>query len=488
MDELTERSGPPTETAAEKSKRLLLEKSRQELVNKTKEAFKVFAPMSTFLGFVGDIIKPLAPILHYVAAFFIMTTIVLGIMLLVDRKRGTTRKLTQYLPHSVILAVVLMVFSAMGFGHKEGFFGTNFDVVHQFQVNVLNVEPAPTEKPATPEAAPFTDNSANTVNISLLDRRLDDIRERISLQQLVAEPAGVIDHLVNAGIYYNTGNLGKAEAMLEHVLKAGYVKLDLCYRYYEVLFANLDGDESAITRRLDSLGFSGNEMMKVAALDFMHKGVNYFRELEKAGIGDPLLRALSENKKARSLIADSHNYWLYQPYLVARWIPDWNSNDAALGRNIIKAKKYFFDYPAAYRQYLAGTTDEHREDLLWRTDIHHASNDPDVQREAMKLWKRVASGEMSRAGNPMTVRMEGIVTDESGSPLEDVVVTDFDTHTAGSIDYNMTVTDSAGQYVLTTGRNHLIRFEPMFNKKEFRDAFVVSGTATGAKVIIGRKP
>ncbi len=480
---MAEAPGHLPETAAEKNKRLLLEKSKEELVNKTKEAFKVFAPMSTFLGFVGDIIKPLGPILHYVAAFFMMTTVVLAIMLLVDRKRGTTRKLTQYLPHSVILAVVLMVFSAMGFGHKDGFFGTNFDVVRQFQVNVMKVEPA-----APPPAAEKKDEEEDKErDITLVDEHLDDIRELISLQKLQMNPADIRDHLVNAGIYYNSGNFHRAEDMLEIVFGAGYLKLDLGLRFYEILFANLNGDTNAIRMKLDSLNLSDNEVMKVAELDFLYQGVDYYRELEKAGITDPLLRALAENMKARSFIADSHNYWLYQPYLVARWIPVWNANDELLGKNIINAKRYFFDYPNGYRKYLASTTDENRENLLWRTDIHHASNDPDVRRDATTLWKRVTSGAMANAGQTLNLVMEGMVTDASGVPLEDVTVTDLDTHTGGSLEYNMTVTDSAGHYRLTTGRNHLIRFEPVFNKQEFRDAFIVSGSAAGTRVIIGRK-
>ena len=67
---MAENGAPDPVHQTEEEKQRLLIKSREELVTKFKEAFKVFAPMSTFLGFVGDIIKPLAPVLHYLAAFF----------------------------------------------------------------------------------------------------------------------------------------------------------------------------------------------------------------------------------------------------------------------------------------------------------------------------------------------------------------------------------------------------------------------------------
>jgi len=470
--------------AAEQERQRLLIKSREELVSKTKEAFKVFAPMSTFLGFVGDIIKPLAPVLHYVAAFFGVGALVLVAMVAIGRRTGKIFKITSYLPHSVILFAILTFFSLIGYGSKDGFFGTNLDIVHKFQVSVLNVEPTP---PAEEPGDEKQDAPVADIDVSVIDQHLDGIRELISLQKLLQQPSEVSDFLVNGGIYYNVGNFAMAEKMFEQAFTSGYSKLDLCSRYYEVLFANMEGDEQAITRRLDSLDLSANEMMKVAIIDFHYSGVAYYQHLERAGLKDPMLRALAQNMKARSLINDSHNYWQYQPYLVARWIPRWNANDKTLGKNIIRAKKYFFDYPAAYRKYHAGTTAEDREDLVWRTDIHNASNDPYVQRDADFIWQRVVSGASAKAAVVLDLSVSGVVSDETGQPMADVVVTDLDTHRSGSTEYNMTVSDSAGRFSLTTGRNHLLRFEPMFNKAEFRDGFIVTGTADAARVTIRKK-
>lgn len=77
----------------------------------------------------------------------------------------------------------------MGFGHKDGFFGTNFDVVHSFQVNVMGVEPA-----APPEAEEQKEESpAGTLNLTIIDEQLDDIRELISQQKLQASPTEIRD-------------------------------------------------------------------------------------------------------------------------------------------------------------------------------------------------------------------------------------------------------------------------------------------------------
>ena len=485
---MAENGVPDPVHQTEDEKQRLLIKSREELVTKFKEAFKVFAPMSTFLGFVGDIIKPLAPVLHYLAAFFGACAVLLVVLLIIGRRRGRPFKMTMYLPHTVILSVVLCFFSLIGYGSKDGFFGTNLDIVHKFQVNVMKVEPSTPpaaekeeEKPENPEA------TMSAVDLATIDRRLDDLRELISLQKLESQPKDVKDYLVNAGIYYNIGNYTMAEDMMEKAVTRGYFKLDLCLRYYEVLFSNFNGDEQAIRQRLDSLGISGNEMMRLAAIDFNYSGIDYYRAVEKAGFKDPLLLAFAQNLKARSLINDSHNHWHYQPYLVARWIPVWNANDKVLGKNIIKVKNYFFDYPVAYRRYLAGTTEENRDNLIWRTDIHNASNDPFVQREAAVIWQRVVSGASFRAEKALNLEVSGSVTDESGKPLSDVVVTDMDTYTSGSTEYNMTVTDSSGTYLITTGRNHLLRFEPMFNKQQFRESFLNTGQEQLKTVILRRK-
>ncbi|MFM7194381.1 MAG: carboxypeptidase-like regulatory domain-containing protein [Bacteroidota bacterium] len=253
-----------------------------------------------------------------------------------------------------------------------------------------------------------------------------------------------------------------------------------------MLFANLDGDLGAIGKKLDSMGLTGNDMLKIAGLDFNFSGVDYYRELENTSITDPLIRAVAENMKAQSLIADSHNYWLYQPYLVARWIPVWTTNDELLGKNMIRAKKYFFDYPASNKSYQRGTAGSESDNLRWRTDVHHLSIDPYVLREAPNLWRRVADGAYSGAGKTLNVVQEGFVTDESGKPLEEVVVTDFDTYTRGSLEYNTASTDSAGHYQLTTGRNHLLRFEAIFDR-QFRERFVTAGSETAGRMVIRRK-
>lgn len=484
---MSELNNPETNNQSEAEKQRLLIKSRKELVAKSKEAFKVFAPMSTFLGFVGDIIKPLAPILHYLAAFFGIAAFILLILILIGRKQGKFFKMTTYFPHSTILAIVLTFFSLMGYGAEEGFFGANFDVVRKFQENVLRINPKEEESPKDDPKQQLTIGTLNNISIPEVDQHLDDIRERISLQKLADKPTDIRDYLVNAGIYYNSGNYNKADKMLQVVLTSGYIKLDLCLQFYEVLFTNLNGDEQAISKKLDSIKLSENEMMKVASIAFLKNGVDYYQNIEKTGLKDPILLAVALNLKARSLINDSHNFWQYQPYLVARWIPIWNANDKLLGKNIIKAKDYFFDYPKAYRKYLDETTEVIHENLLWRVDIHDVSNDLYVQRDAPKIWRRITSGEHLRSSKKLNIQISGTVADEDGNPMPEVVITDLDTHYYGSTEYNMTISDADGTFSITTGRNHLLRLEKMYDKLKYRETFHLAESENRVKFVMRKR-
>ena len=446
-----------------------------KFLSKSKEAFKIFGPLGSFLGFIGDIIKPLAPVLNYLSIAFLGASGILLGLFLYNRKTGTSYPITQYFPHSIILALVFMLFSLMGFGSEKGFFGARFDVIANLQNAMFDLEDeSPEAKPAAqPVLAP---------QVVIVQGDIGQIKELVAMNRLNDAPVDARDILANALIYYNSGNLERAAPMLEKTLKSGFVRYDICLKYMESLYINGSGNADSVKLGISRAGLSGNQVMQLAELAYRYTGVDYYKQLEKLAITDPVLKALAENIKALSLVKEVHNYWLYEPFILGYWMPKWQANDRLLGTGIVRVKDYFFDYTAAYASYLVTTGAADDKSMFWRSDVHNHALSPEVQEHATALWRRVTSGVVTSAKRGAEITITGTVTNAAGEPLQLVVVTDFDTHTMGRTESHMTETDMSGRFTLTTNRGNLIRFENMYGRGAYEYIFLPADDAQEIRV------
>ena len=193
--------------------------------------------------------------------------------------------------------------------------------------------------------------------IASIDSRFAIIEKRILASDFVANPVCVEDYLVNAMTNYRNADYGKAEPMFEKVFREGYYKYDLVYMYYDVLLNNYDADTGLIRKKLDEEEiFSKSIFFKLVEMEYTVNGTDYYIQLSKINIPDSVLKAFMENIRCKSFYIDVQKDTEMMPCLINYWSDIFLENKTTLGLKIIKTKKMFFDYPAAYKRYISNTS------------------------------------------------------------------------------------------------------------------------------------
>ena len=227
-----------------------------------------------------------------------------------------------------------------------------------------------------------------------IDNRIIEIENKISKGSKVSSPKNLEDYLINASISYATGDFKETELMLEKIFKEGYIKYDLVFMYYEVLFNNYNGDNERINRKIDGSNLkSDNLIRQLVELDYNNSGINYYIKLNKFNIQDSVLRAFMENNKAKTFYIDSQKY-PEMIDLIKFWSPKMSQNEKLLGVRLIKAKSLFFSYNNAYKKYLLNTSYTNDENAIWQ--FYNQSNgyttENDEERKSVaNTWSKMVN-------------------------------------------------------------------------------------------------
>lgn len=426
--------------------------SNLSLAKQIKNSSKIFGPISGAFGFVSDVISPITPFIHVVTVICGVVSVILFIFYLLRKRNETYEALSQYFSQFFVFTSVLIFFWVLQSGSEKGFLADNFESVASLQtVIVKNVgfdQPAEPQKPSYDQESYYLDIANN---------------------QLRTEGGTTVDKIVNGIIYFNNGHYDKAVVMLDSAISEGQIKYDLLYRYYESLFYVHKGDLIKIDEKITSSGLSENPLMKLAKIDFLHKGIDFYKELDLLNFDDPLIKSFGQNLKAKSLLADLNHYYLYESYALEYWVPILRKNQEALGKNLININSFFFDYQGSYRNYLNLTTHHGDEHFVWDWPV----DDPEKRLMAEQIWKRIQSGDIKRVLLNFGQTVSGRVVDANGAPLSGILISDFDAFPKISSKevFTGTTTDDEGRFTLISGSGHLLRFSSVAGDRNFSEVF-----------------
>ena len=435
---------------------------RKNFGERFQDSLKLFAPISGIFGFVSDVIQPISPFIHVLTAVSAVITVVLVVFYFLRHKREIFDKLSQYLSQFAIVTVILSFFWVLGMGSEKGFFAENFEVIADLQAILV---PAETEAPVTSE-------------ISNPDTYYLDIASHHLRTGKLSEE----DKIVNGIVLYNNGHYNQAVAMFDSVMLQEVNKYDVFYMYYESLFAFYKGDEGAIQSKLSFLGVAENPMMQIARIDFLFKGLEYYKALDKLTIDDPALKSFAQNNKANSLFEDLHHYNLYESFALEYWVPTMRKNQELLGKNLINIMDFFFDYQSSFKRYRESTIHPIDNHFVWDWQI----DDPAKLTYAKMIWNRLIKGEATSAIMRDGEQITGTVVDEAGNPIADVVVSDFDAFPKISSEeiFASTTTDEKGSFTLTSADGHLLWFRTSFGERKFKETFKIVQGSKAIEIVL----
>ncbi len=201
--------------------------------------------------------------------------------------------------------------------------------------------------------------------VQSIDSRIAEIESKIKSKTKIATPNSLEDFLVNSMLAYNENDYKTAENMLDNVFKEGYVKYDLVYKYYDVLFNNYDGDDDLINKKISKSALNGNQLVTLVNIDYNNSGVEYYTKLNNIKIENPILKSYLENKKAKNFYIDVQKYGDKMNEIMSKWTPIFAQNEKNLGKRIIKAKPLFFDYIKTVKSYFENTSYSNDENYVW---------------------------------------------------------------------------------------------------------------------------
>ena len=244
--------------------------------------------------------------------------------------------------------------------------------------------------------------------VQSIDSRIAEIESKINSKTKIATPNSLEDYLVNSILAYNENDYKTSEIMLEKVFREGYIKYDLVYKYYDVLFNNYDGENDLIKKKLSQSILINNPLLLLAELDYNYSGIEFYIKLAKIKLESPLLKAYLENKKAKSFYSDVQKFGKGMTTIMAHWSPIFSQNELLLGKKIIKTKYMFFDYKIAQKSYLEGSSFTSDENYIWHfysekyfkifvkredgglSEYLYLKN-PDSVKSAIKFWQKIIS-------------------------------------------------------------------------------------------------
>lgn len=442
---------------------------KSTLSNQFKQSTAVFGPVGSIGGFVSDVIQPISPVIHFLTGILAVASGVLFICLFFRSRHPLIEKAANYFTQCLILTAILSFFWVLGSGSENGFFADNFEAVAALQATVL-------DKNEVPETGKN--------DVTLLQQNVTALRLSIAANEIKPKAVSVEDHLINATVLFNVGDFRQAEASLDSVFAKKYIRYDLLRHYYEVVFHNYSGKQDSIKWKMSTAGLTSHPLLKLAELDFLYDGLDFYVALSKVDLGDPLLLAFAENMKARSLQADLNHYDHYESYVMNYWIPRMRRNEEMLGKNLVTIRRIFFDYPTSVKHYQEGSTHPEDGHTIWGWH----SYDPKGQKTADYLWNRLLTGATTKAFAGPALVVNGTVTDSFGVPVAQLIVTDFDQFPSrGRADQVwMTTTDEQGRFSIRTGKGHLLRFDGSFADMDLKELFVIAEEGDSLRIKMER--
>jgi hypothetical protein len=295
-----------------------------------RKSAKILAPIGALGGFISDVLTPLGPITKYLFICSLAICFILLILYVLNKK-----KLAQnYLPSSIILAIVFGGFFVLNNNTENGILGDNVESIANLQNSLFSIQ----------ETVDRVEDKVDVID-EKLDVRFDKIEDLIKSSNPIANPRTANDFILNAYLYKNSGNLPKSEYAFEQFFKlTGLEKYDLYLDYFLVLKTNYGK-----AKALDILkSTSESKFIDVIEIFEMYSGYKIYSIIED-------FEGLPEKFKDWLLIYASNEAIMApdSPFMIAEtqdyaFIFKLYASDLQLGDNHEKVHQYFFNKSKAH--------------------------------------------------------------------------------------------------------------------------------------------
>ena len=203
---------------------------KNNLKQNLQPALKFAGILATVGGFIGDVLSPLGPILNYLLYLSIIVLII-SIILLVLLPKSKKQVFKMASLSSLFFSIIFGVFVNLNKDSENGFFGDNVEFVSDFQASLNIIEVKLDEISDQIEVV--------DEKLEIVDDKIDDLASLIKNSDPINNPSSAKDHIVNAYIFSERGNLVKAQSSFETYFNlTEQYKVDVLLDYAKVLESN----------------------------------------------------------------------------------------------------------------------------------------------------------------------------------------------------------------------------------------------------------
>ena len=193
-------------------------------------ALKFAGVLGTVGGFIGDVLSPLGPVLNYLLYLSIIVLIIsLILLVLLPKSKKQVFKMASL--SSLFFSIIFGVFVNLNKGSENGFLGDNVEFVSEFQASLNIIEVKLDEISDQIEVV--------DEKLDIVDDKIDDLASLIKNSDPINNPSSAKDHIVNAYLFTDRGNLLKAQSSFEAYFNlTEQYKVDVLLDYAKVLESN----------------------------------------------------------------------------------------------------------------------------------------------------------------------------------------------------------------------------------------------------------
>jgi len=199
-----------------------------------KPAAKFAGALGTVGGFIGDVLSPLGPILSYLlyAAISVLIFSSIAFIIVSKAKREIFKSVALT---SLLFSIVFGAFSVFNHDTENGFLSENIDLVSSLQNSLIGLE----------NKMDSVDTKIDNVNDNVVEGfksisdQIYNLTELVKNSDPLENPITPKDHIVNAYLYYDRGEMVKSQKSFENYFQmTQQYKVDVVLDYVRVLESN----------------------------------------------------------------------------------------------------------------------------------------------------------------------------------------------------------------------------------------------------------
>jgi len=169
-------------------------------------ALKFAGVLGTVGGFIGDVLSPLGPVLNYLLYLSIIVLIIsLVLLVLLPKSKKQVFKMASL--SSLFFSIIFGVFVNLNKDSENGFLGDNVEFVSEFQASLNIIEVKLDE---ISDQIEVVDEKLDKVD-NKIEEGFANLSEEIKNSNPIKNPKTPKDHIINAYLFMDGGDLQKAE-------------------------------------------------------------------------------------------------------------------------------------------------------------------------------------------------------------------------------------------------------------------------------------